>query len=59
MANNVQDMMLDSLLKASRAAEQITPAVDRAKAYTELAKACAMAIQTKGSTDIPLSLIHI
>lgn len=55
MANNVQDMMLDSLLKASRAAEQITPAVDRAKAYTELAKACAMAIQTKGSTDIPIT----
>jgi len=47
MANSVQDLMLQSLLKAGRAAEQITAAVDRAKAYTELAKACAMAIQTK------------
>lgn len=50
--NSVQDMMLDSLLKASRAAEQITPAVERCRAYTELAKACAAAIETKGSTEI-------
>lgn len=50
---NVQEVMLDSLLKASRAAEQITPAVERAKAFTELAKACAMALQTKGSMEIP------
>lgn len=50
---NVQEVMLDSLLKASRAADQITPAVDRAKAFTELAKACAMALQTKGSMDMP------
>lgn len=50
---NVKEVMLDSLLKASRAADQITPAVDRAKAFTELAKACAMALQTKGSMDMP------
>ena len=53
MATSVQDMMLDSLLKASRAAEQITTNVDRAKAFTELANACAMALQTKVTDDIP------
>ena len=55
MANSVQDVMLDAIVKASRAAEQITTAVDRNKAYVELAKACAMAIQTKGVTELPTS----
>lgn len=53
----VQDVMLDAIVKASRAAEQITTSVDRNRAFVELAKACAMAIQTKGVTELPTSEI--
>lgn len=48
----VQEVMLIALNKAARASEQITPSLERAKAFTELAKACAMAIQTKAVKDI-------
>ena len=45
---SVKDMMIDSLSKASKAAEQITNSVERAAAFTALANACASALNTKG-----------
>lgn len=45
----VQEIMIDSIAKAYRAAEQITTNVDRAKAFTELATACASALGTAKS----------
>lgn len=50
----VREMMVDSLAKASKAAEQITSSVERAKAFTDLAEACASALSVKDveSTEI-------
>jgi hypothetical protein len=50
-------MMVDSLAKASKAAEQITSSVERAKAFTDLAEACASALSVKDveSTEIEAS----
>ena len=45
----VRDMMVDSLAKASKAAEQITSSVERAHAFSELAEACASALAVKGA----------
>ena len=42
----VQEIMLDSIVKAYRSAEQITINTDRAKAFTDLATACAAALGT-------------
>jgi len=43
----VKEMMIDSLSKASKAAEQITSNVERAAAFTSLANACAAALKVK------------
>jgi hypothetical protein len=53
----VREMMVDSLAKASKAAEQITSSVERAKAFTDLAEACASALSVKDveSTEIEAS----
>jgi len=40
----VREMMVDSLSKAGKAAEQITDNVSRANAFTALAQACAAAL---------------
>ena len=51
---SVKDMMIDSLSKASKAAEQITSNVERAAAFTALANACAVALSTKGDgVEVP------
>lgn len=47
----VQEIMIDSIAKAYRAAEQITTNVDRAKAFTDLATACATALGIKPAEE--------
>lgn len=47
----VQDIMLDSLVKAQRAAEQIMNNTERAHAFSELATACAAAIKAVTKAD--------
>lgn len=47
----VQDIMLDSLVKAQRAAEQIMNNTERAHAFSELATACAAAIRANNTAS--------
>ena len=47
----VQEIMIDAIAKAYRSAEQITTNVDRAKAFTDLATACAAALSAAKPTD--------
>lgn len=56
---SVKDMMIDSLSKASKAAEQITSNVERAAAFTALANACAVALSTKGDgVEVPATVLE-
>lgn len=47
MAKTVKDIMFNALISADLSASQIMGHVERAHAYTELAKACAAAIQCR------------
>lgn len=47
----VQEIMLDSLVKAQRAAEQIMNNTERAHAFSELATACAAAIRANNTAS--------